>query len=271
MRLAWRLELNVSRSVISIRLFVLAVILGLATASSHGAAEETFETLAVGTNVYTKVTVLSKTRSDLFVSHSKGMGNIKVKDLEPSVQLRLGYQIEQPKAGKIEQIWQSTPLPALESDPRVQEFETTLVGPIAESIEQLDEQIAFAILGGLTSVYLLFSFLCRLICVKTGNPPSALIWLPFFKQIPLLKAAGMSPWWILTNFLPGVSLILYIAWCFNITHARAKHVIVALLLVLPVINLFAFLYLALADARSPGQAANRNVISLRSTSQRRAA
>jgi hypothetical protein len=256
---------------ISINRFLLAIICGLAAESSSQGAEETFETLAVGTNVYAKVTVLNKTRTDLFVAHSKGMGNIKVKDLEPAVQLRLGYQIEQPKAGKIEQMWQSTALPELESDPRVQQFESTLAGPIAEGIQQLDEQVAFAIVGVFTAVYLLFSFLCRLICVKTGNPPSALIWLPFFKQIPLLKAAGMSPWWILTNFLPGVSLILYIAWCFNITHARAKHVFVAILLVLPVTNLFAFLYLAFADARSPGEPVKRNVISLRSTSQRRAA
>jgi hypothetical protein len=251
--------------------WILVVLLGLAAESSSAGTEETFESLAVGTNVYVKVTVLNKTRTDLFISHAKGMGNIKVKDLEPAIQLRLGYQIEQPKGSKIEQLWQSTTLPELESDPRVQQVETMLSGPIAETIEQLDEQVAFAILGGLTLVYLLFSFLCRLLCVKTGNPPNPLIWLPFFKQIPLLKAAGMSPWWILTNFVPVVSLIVYIVWCFNIAHARGKHVFVAILLVLPVTNLFAFLYLALADARSPGEAVNRNVISLRSTSQRQAA
>src|SRR5688572_15010048 len=226
---------------IPIRQSLLAVMLAWGVASSSLGAEETFETLPVGTNVYANVTVLNKTRTDLFISHSKGMGNVKVKDLEPAIQLRLGYQIEQPKQSKMEQIWQTTTLPQLESDPRVQQFEAMLGGQVAESIEQLDEQVAFAIVGGLTLVYLLFSFLCRQICVRTGNPPSPLIWLPLLKQIPLFKAAGMSPWWILTNFLPGVSLIVYIVWCFKVTHARGKSVFVGILLLLPVTNIFAFL------------------------------
>jgi hypothetical protein len=237
------------------------------------AVDEKFDSLRAGTNVYSKVTVLNKTRNDVFISHAQGMASIKVRDLDDATQLKLGYQVEPPRQTAVEKVIQASNLRQLqrvEDDPRVQEVEEHLVREAEPYIQLLDENTTHAIVAFVVLSYLLFSFLCRCICVKTSNPPSPLIWIPFFKQIPLFKAAGMSGWWILSNFVPGLFLIAYIIWSFRIAQSRAKSVVWGVLLLLPVTNILAFLYLALSgDGKvKPGR---RNVISLQQNPRRDAA
>ena len=110
-------------------------------------------------------------------------------------------------------------------------------------------------MGALFLVYLFFCYCCRLICRKVGQKSVALLWLPLFKHIPLLRAAGINPAWFLAILLPPVYLIVYIVWCFKIARARGKSAFVGLLLLLPVLNVLAFLYLALADKLSAAESA----------------
>jgi len=239
--------------------------------SAVGAVDETFATLGVGKVTYTNVTVLNKTRTDLFISHAHGMANIKVKDLDPATQASLGYQLEQPKQNRMEKVLQGPDITQFESDPRVQEFEEKLAERVGDTLEQVDDRIAIGVVSGIVLSYLLFCFLCRSICVKTSNPPSALVWLPVLKQIPLFKAAGMSPWWLLTAFLPPVFLLTYIIWSFKIVQARGKHPMFAVLLLLPGTNLLSFLFLALSGSGGEAESTNRKVISLQSSPRRDAA
>ena len=44
-------------------------------------AEDSFETLQVGPQTYTNVTVLNRTATDVFIKHAGGSINFKVKDL----------------------------------------------------------------------------------------------------------------------------------------------------------------------------------------------
>src|SRR6266487_5977669 len=104
------------------RSFVLGL-LALVASYSVVAGDETFSSLKVGKETYTNVTVLNKTRTDLFISHAHGMANIKVKDLDPATQASLGYQLEQPKQNRMEKVLQGPDITQFESDPRVQEFE----------------------------------------------------------------------------------------------------------------------------------------------------
>ena len=235
-----------------------------AKAPANTAVDDKFDSLRAGTNVYTKVTVLNKTRNDVFISHAQGMASIKVRDLDTATQLKLGYQVEPAKQTAVEKVIEASDLRRFEDDPRVQEIEGELIRQAESYIELLDQNTMYAIVAFIVLSYLLFSFLCRCICVKTSNPPSPLIWLPFFKQIPLFKAAGMSGWWILSNFVPGLSLIAYMIWSIRIAQSRAKSVVWGVMLLLPVTNILAFLYLALSsDGRI--KPARKNVISLGST------
>ena len=55
---------------------------------------EKLATLAVGQEVYTDVTVTSATATDIYFSHSRGMGNAKLKNLEPELQQRFHFNPE---------------------------------------------------------------------------------------------------------------------------------------------------------------------------------
>jgi hypothetical protein len=250
--------------------------LAFAAMFSAAAADETFPTLTVGDKTFTNVLVLNKTRTDVFLSHSKGMASYKVKELPVEVQLQLGYQIEQPRGAKVaskaKDMLKAADLGRFESDPRFKEVQEQVLAKIREVTQQMDPAMIWGIVGGAVLIYLVFCTLCRSICMRSITPPAsvvALVWFPLLKQIPLLKAAGMSPWWFLTNFVPLLPLITFIVWSFKIPQARGKPVIVGVLLLLPVVNILAFLYLALSASNAPEN--NHGVISLQSSPRRQAA
>ncbi len=257
----------------SIRILV-TILLTWVAAQSARAADEKFDTLTIGRETFTNVTVLTKTRNDVFISHTKGMASFKVKDLDTPTQITLGYLVEPPKPTKTETFKKVTDISRIEADPRVQAAEAELASRFAEALEQFDPRIFYALIAAIIFSYLSFSSLCRSICMKVANPPKDLIplvWLPLLKQVPLLKAAGMSPAWILTNLIPGLFLVTYIVWSFKITKARGKNVAAAVFLLLPVTNLFAFLYLAMSGGATDEAPQNRNIISLHSAPRREAA
>jgi thiol-disulfide isomerase/thioredoxin len=69
---------------------MLALILaaGLALAAR---ADEHLDVLKVGSDTYSNVTVETVSATDIFFTHSKGMGNVKLKDLDPAMQKHFGY------------------------------------------------------------------------------------------------------------------------------------------------------------------------------------
>lgn len=54
-------------------------------------ADEKLPSLKVGSQVYSNVTVWRVTATDIYFVHAKGMGNAKLKNLEPEVQRRFGF------------------------------------------------------------------------------------------------------------------------------------------------------------------------------------
>jgi hypothetical protein len=236
---------------------------------TQGEKEETYAVLHVGEMSYSNVVVKTKTKTDLFISHTNGFVNIKVRDLDRSTQLQLGYQVEaEPSTNSLalnftpekiaEQIEMQIPLEA-----RAQ-WEST-VWETQEMIAQLPPWFPYAILSGFALLYLLFCNCCRQICRKAGQPAGPFIWLPVLKQIPLLRAAKLSPWFILANLVPPVWLVLYIVWAFKIARARDKGPVIGFLLLLPGFQIFAFLYLAWSAGQgdpTPEEREGRKVISL---------
>ena len=242
------------------------------------AIDDVFPTLTIGNETFTNVTVLNKTSADVFISHTRGMASFKVKELSPELQLRLGYHVEQTKLIKAENVFKSanfTNLANIESDPRVKQIQSQLLAKFGGPDGRLDPSLIWGIVCGAFLFYLIFCFLCRSICLKSAAPPSSvmvLIWFPLLQQIPLLKAAGMSPLWILTNFVPPLVLITYIIWCFKIVQARGKHVIFAIMLLFFPTNFFSFLYLAFSESNNDSDSGSgRRVISLQSSPRRDAA
>jgi len=243
MQQLWKLGL-------SLAFFALAA---LVSGRAAEARPDTYPTLKAGSVTYTNVKVLNKAKYDLFVQHAGGMASIKVKELDKSTQLQLGYTLVEPPPTNAP----ARVVPALqdiEIDPRFEELYEQAVWESQEVLSQFKPEVVYGAMGALFLVYLFYCYCCRLICRKVGQNAVALVWLPLFKQIPLLRAAGMNRGWFLTNLIPPVFVIVYIVWCFKIARARGKSPFVGLLLLLPVFNVFAFLYLALSDTVSAAQA-----------------
>lgn len=233
-------------------LVFLAVLLLSFLQSSAIATEETFTTLEVGSHMYTNVTVTTKAKNYIFIHHSTGMENIKVGDLPEEIRNQLGYVPEVPKGQKAAN-WAKEKMADLHigeinaaelQDPKVWKEKSAVV---FEKARAIDNKLCGAIMGGVLLVYLFYCYCCLLICQKAGYEPGLLIWVPIFQIIPLLRAARMSPWLFLTYVLIAPSLLINIVWCFKIARARGKSGVTGLLMLVPVLGVLPFLYLAFAD------------------------
>ena len=216
-----------------------------------------FDTFSVGTNTFSNATVLNTNRTDIYLRHSGGFLNVKVKDVDPEILKQLGYKIAEPKREGIsalrpisDQVMTNL-TQKLEEDPRFQQLESQWQTRVAPMMPPVSRGLIAGVVGAFVAAYLIFSFCCMLIVKKTGNKPGILVWLPILKMLPLIRAAGMPGWWFLLWLVPGVNLIPAILWCFKIVETRGKAVVWAVLLLLPVTNLLAFLYLAFSDGVAP--------------------
>jgi cytochrome c biogenesis protein CcmG, thiol:disulfide interchange protein DsbE len=74
------------------------VLLGglLVSAAMIQAADEQLATLQIGSEIYSNVTVTSVSATDIYFSHSRGLGNAKLKNLSPELQKK--YQFDPAKA-----------------------------------------------------------------------------------------------------------------------------------------------------------------------------
>ena len=220
-----------------------------------GATEEVFDVLQIGSRTYTNVTVTTKAKSYIFILHAGGMASVKVSELSPDLQEKLGYAgaTTSKAATNTAAVWVKKEMARID------------VAQVKGLRKQLEQQwrgqpggrrslmglagptLIFAVLGLMLLLYLFYCYCCMLICQKTGNLPGILVWVPVVQLFPLLRAAGMSGWWFLAFLVPGINLVAHILWSLKIAKARGKSVWVGVLLLLPVTNLFAFLYLAFSN------------------------
>jgi hypothetical protein len=223
-------------------------------------ADEKFDTLEVGNVVYRNVTVTIKDKDRVFIQHSTGMGNVKVADLTSEARQRLGY--EKPPAPAINgtlapgQTAGASPTGGRSklADQVLQKLNIQQVdrAQIRAAAEEFFKKVGFKLIGMVLGILFLLhlfqSWCCRLICLKAGQEPGVLVWLPILQVFPMLRAAGMSAVWFLGLMVPLVNIVGSIMWCWNIAKARDKGPMTAILLMLPVTSLFAFLYLAFSDS-----------------------
>jgi len=247
------------------RVWWLLIAVLLHTWAAEAALEDKFDALQIGATTYQNVTVTTKSKSYVFLLHSKGMTNIKVADLPSEVRLKLGY--EDPEATHVKTntpaVWAKNTLSKVET-PEIKKLETQVSsfwrGAPALSgvnIPPVNRNTLLIVALVFLALYLFHCYCCALICRKSGSEPGPLVWVPVFQLFPLLKAATMSPWWFVGFLVPGVNLIAQILWCVKITQARGKAFIVALLLMFPLSSPFAALFLAFSGGNQERKAPRR--------------
>ena len=225
---------------------------GAAVSVSRAAlVDPTFDVLQTRTAAYTNVTVTTRAESYIMIFHSTGMNSIKIADLPIEVRQKLGYAVS--GAARTQQPNDMTKVAARQLNVVSQSLK-----PFEDSLKQqwLSRRSALKInsevIGTLLAILLLlhfsFSYCCHLICMKARGARSFLVWLPLLQWIPMFRAAGMSRWWCLAFFVPVLNIVAWVLWSWNIVNARGKHAVWAILLILPVTNLPAFLYLAFSSS-----------------------
>ncbi|MCU0770846.1 MAG: DUF5684 domain-containing protein [Verrucomicrobia bacterium] len=252
----------------------MAVLLGIGLALllnlQSVAKEAHLDVLQTKTDVYRDVTVTGHSQTDIFIVHSGGMANVKIKDLDPETLWRTGLGEKPLEPGSPEaaaaseaaaketqmpaalaKVLESAPLPAM--DEAMRERMASLSAGQSLPIPKLDPRILIIGVAILLAIHLFFSFCLKLIVEKTGNEPGFMVWLPVFQVFPMLRAAGMSGWWVLGMLIPLVNIIVQILWCVKIVQARGKSFWVTIFLILPGPNVLAFLYLAFSSANNGAQ------------------
>jgi hypothetical protein len=204
---------------------------------------------------FKNVKIFNRTATHLSFAYESGTAVIKLSDIDP---VSLAH-IERVRAG----------LPEPTNDAEV-EMMVLAGGPLppgklnlaalvkmysgkfkADSLPPgITPKMVWGFFGALAAGWLLFCTCCSLICKKTGHPGGLVVWLPVFQMIPLFRAAGMSRWWFLAMFVPLLNLVGQVLWCVKITQARGKGFLTAVMLILPVTNILAFLYLALSNGHA---------------------
>jgi hypothetical protein len=226
------------------------------TLSAFGArlVEDTFEVLQTRTGRYTNVTVTTKAEDYIFILHTNGMASIKLGDLPPATRQQLGYVVAEATKN------QNSNHIASVAARGISEVNQNL-RPLGESWGRqlqsrgipikIGTEVLLTLLAAMLLFHLFFSYCCHLICLKANCPGGFLVWVPALQMIPLLRAAGMSGWWFLGCFVPILNLLVSIMWALNIVKVRRKGTIWAILLLLPGLNLLAFLYLAFSTSSPP--------------------
>ena len=221
------------------------------TLSAARIVEESFAVLKTKTGTYTNATVTTKAKDYVFVLYDGGMANIKLNELMPDTLRELGYSVPDDPANATNHLaaLASKAIPASLSK-NLAPLEEKLQSRWLAERRKLDlSPTTIGVALAVTFVfYLFFCYCCHLICVKANRPASILVWLPGLQGIPLLKAANMSGWWFLAYFVPLLNIVVQVMWSLNIAKARSKSVWIAVCLLLPIVNLFGFLYLAFSSA-----------------------
>jgi len=210
--------------------------------------------LKSGTDFFTNVTVYGQTETDLFIKHSRGFGNVKVTSLDNQTlqQLKLGGGTPETEPASVVLGTGPVTVATLKAKLAGLQLERPSDAEVREFISRYrpSPNVLTAVLAVAAIAYLLWCAALKLICLNAGSKPGRMIWLPVLQMLPLLRAANMSAWWFIAFLIPLLNVVAHIVWCFKIAKACGKSTLVAVLLILPVTNLLALLYLALSKGKS---------------------
>lgn len=221
-------------------------------ANAGAATEEKFETLQIGTRVYTNVTVTTKAKNYIFFMHATGMLNVKLSELSPDVLHELGYKTpEEAEAAKRTTNVLAVAVAKLPAVGRnsVKNLRESIWNRVPESQKQAltNPHLLAPLLWTVVGLFLLFSFCASLICKKTGVKDGGLAWVPILQIFPLLKAAGMSPAWFIAVFIPLFNIVATFVWALRIAEARRLASWIAVLMIIPGLNILGLLCLTFAE------------------------
>lgn len=214
------------------------------------AMEEKFPLLETKTALYSNVTVTTKAKDYIVIQHAGGLTSLKVTELAPSATVALGLgPVKKSRLGGLTVTAKARELVAALPTQKLEAAWSKHL-PAGTPALKFNSRLLLTGLGGLGLLHFFFAYCGARLCRKVEQPAGFLIWVPLLQFIPLLRAAKMSPFWLIGLLIPGVNIIGHVLWSFRIAGARGRGFGTALLLILPTYP-FAFVYLAFAGAGAP--------------------
>ncbi len=227
-------------------------------------ASDVVPLLEVGNQVFSNVTVTTKSATHVFIKHSRGFSGLKLNELDHAAMVKLGLEAPDPPKdpqskppvkienpfSKVENPFSKMENPFLrpEFQPKITQRDGKLYVEIYHQNFELDMHFVKGVLWSLFCLWLLFCYCTHLICKKSGIKAGLACWIPIVQYVRLLRAAQMSGWWVLLCiFFAPVAAIIFIVWSIKICQVRGKGFFTILCLLLPVTSPLAFLYLALSS------------------------
>lgn len=239
---------------------LIGIIAAAGTLSLPAVQELKFPLLKIGTDSLTNATVTTRNKDYIFILHSGGMANYKVAALSEEALEMLGYNATvKPKAQtNAVTAWAQGTISNLQTE-QVKALEQSVKSrlPSTATLVKLGPMILCAIAAGLLLSYAFFCYCSMLICRNAGTEPGVLVWIPVLQMLPMVRAAGMAPVWVVAFFIPLLNLVAQVVWSFKIAKACGKNAGVGILLLLPLTNILAFIYLAFSRSAQPSKGAER--------------
>jgi hypothetical protein len=233
-------------ALISIR--VCAKLVAFALLVTSVLADQVVPVLQTKSDTYKDVTLISRTKTHVFLKHSRGVATLKMAELSQETLIELGAltpeNIAEASAkssgssnlakalAPVAQLAQSLPASWNEK------------ASVQSKLPADPKTVLLAAAGIVLLFHVFFSYCAMLICRKAGTEPGIMVWLPILQAHSLIRAAGMSGWWFLACLVPGLNIVALVLWAVKIAKVRGKGAFTMIMLILPVTHLFTFLYLA---------------------------
>jgi len=198
-------------------------------------ADVKLKQLRVGGEVYRNVTVTGSNDTDAFLTHSRGMANVKLKNLDPETLWRMGLG---PKPGSPEALaavaaaakaekkssglfarWFGSSNKDAAPEPRAEPaaqphqvpagssaFDINPIQPVEDWLKATAKGGSglLAILGVLLLAYWFTCYCLKRIVEKAGYQPGFGIWIPILNYLHALRGARMSGAWLAVPFLMSI-------------------------------------------------------------------
>jgi hypothetical protein len=219
------------------------------------AQEDKLDSLTIAGNTFSNVTIISRTKTHLSFKHNGGFASVRLTELPQTEQTKVGYTPPPPPKTMVQRAREHTAeytgwIEGWLDQPRTKALIADVHAEVDRIINQNDTTIIYPAVAGVVCIYFLFCLAAVKICRKTTVRPGLWAWLPGFQWISLFKAAGMSPWNFLLLFIPPINLIVMSVWCFKICRTRQKSSALGFLLLIPIVNIFIFFYLAFSAQKT---------------------
>jgi hypothetical protein len=225
-----------------------ARLLAFALLITNALADDVVPVFQTRTDTYKDVTLISRTKTHVFLKHSRGVATLKTAELDKQTLIALGVPL--PEEVAVVPVKPSGTSNLARALAPVSEFARSLPASLNANglagfkLPADAKTIIFAAVGIMVLFHLFFSYCAMLICRKAGTDPGIMVWLPILQAYSLIRAAGMSGWWFLACIVPGPNIVAQVLWSIKIAKVRCQGVFTTIMLILPGTNLFAFMYLA---------------------------